>query len=99
MRVLIVGASGFIGQYFMRRLGDTLGHQVMGTFLSRAPQQDNNSWYRVELTDAERLEDVFRAARPDVVVHLAAIADVGTAERHRERATAVNVVATPAQRP
>ena len=94
----------------MRRLGDTfghqvmgtfrswapscLGHQVMGTFLSRAPQQDNNSWYRVELTDAERLEDVFRAARPDVVVHLAAIADVGTAERHRERATAVNVVAT-----
>ncbi len=94
MRVLIVGASGFIGQYLVRRLNETLGHEVVGTFLSRAPEDDGNSWHRVELTDAAGLEQVFRLAQPEVVVHLAAIADVRTAERDQDRATAVNVAAT-----
>ena len=94
MRVLIVGASGFIGQYLVRRLNETPGHEVVGTFLSRAPGDDGNSWHRVELTDAASLEQVFRLAQPDVVVHLAAIADLRTAERSPDRATAVNVVAT-----
>ena len=94
MRVLIIGASGFIGQYLVRRLSGTLGHEVSGTFLSRAPGDDVNSWHRVELTDAAGLEQVFRSSRPDVVLHLAAIADVGRAERDPEQATAVNVIAT-----
>ena len=94
MRVLIVGASGFIGQYLVRHLNETPGHEVVGTFLSRAPGDDGNSWHRVELTDAASLEQVFRLALPDVVVHLAAIADLRTAERDPDRATAVNVVAT-----
>ena len=94
MRVLIIGASGFIGRYLARRLSETLGHEVSGTFWSRAPEADGNSWHRVELTDAARLEQIFRLCRPDVVVHLAAIADVGAAERDPERATAVNVAAT-----
>ena len=94
MRVLIIGASGFIGQHLVRRLNETPGHEVVGTFWSRAPRDDGNSWRRVELTDPTGLEQVFQLARPDVVVHLAAIADIRTAERDPERATAVNVSAT-----
>ncbi len=94
MRVLIIGASGFIGQYLVRRLSGTLGHEIFGTFLSRAPEGGGNSWHRVELTDAGRLEQVFRLSRPEVVVHLAAIADVGACERDPQKATAVNVAAT-----
>ena len=94
MRVLIIGGSGFIGRYLARRLSGGLGHDVVGTFLSHAPPDDGNSWHRVELTDAAGLERVFRLARPDVVAHLAAMADVGTAEREPARATAVNVTAT-----
>ena len=96
MRVLIIGASGFIGQYVARRLRETLGRGVVGTYLSRAPGDDGNTWRRVELTDRAGLERVFRLAQPDVVVHLAAIADVGTAQSEPERATAVNVAATAA---
>ena len=42
------------------------------------------------------LEQVFRLSQPDVVAHLAAMADVGACEREPERATAVNVAATAA---
>ena len=96
MRILVIGASGFIGQYLVRRLGQTPGHEIIGTFLSRAPGNDGNSWHRLELTDAAGLEQLFRSSRPEVVVHLAAMADVGTAERNPERATAVNTTATAA---
>ena len=94
MRVLIIGASGFIGRHLMRRLSETRRHEVFATYRSRAPMDDGNSWRRVELTDAAGLEQVFQSARPDVVVHLAAIADLRTAERDPETATAVNVTAT-----
>ena len=94
MRVLIVGASGFIGRHLVRRLGRKPDRQIVGTYLSRPPGDDAHSWLQVELTDSAGIERVFRLARPDAVVHLAAIADVGTAERDPERATAVNVTAT-----
>ena len=96
MRILVIGASGFIGQYLVRRLGQTPGHALTGTFLSRPPGNDGNSWHRLELTDAGSLEQLFRLSRPDVVVHLAAMADVGTAERNPDMATAVNTTATAA---
>ncbi len=94
MQVLIVGASGFIGRHLARRLNETLGCSVVGTFWSRAPLDNLHPWYRVDLTDGAMLERVFQLAKPDVVVHLAAMADVSTAEREPERATAVNVGGT-----
>ena len=94
MRILIIGASGFIGQYVSRRLADTVAHTVCGTYLSWSPTDGAITWIRVELTDRTGLEEAFAAARPHVVLHLAAMADVGKAERERERATAVNVTGT-----
>ena len=94
MRVLIVGASGFIGQYLVRHLTAIPDYAIVGTFWSRSPQDGLIAWRQVELTDSAALEQVFRIAQPDVVVHLAAMADVGTAERNPQLATAVNVTAT-----
>jgi len=94
MRVLIIGASGFIGKYLVRRLNETTICEIVGTFFSGAPQDERCSWHQVELTDTSGLEQVFRLAKPDVVVHLAAVADVNTAERHPGRATVVNVGGT-----
>ena len=90
MRILIVGASGFIGYYLLRRLRHNVDIEVTSTYHNREPQGIDQSWYRTEITDHQRLEQVFSRARPDVVVLLAAIADVGTAERAPERATAVS---------
>ena len=94
MRVLVIGASGFIGRHLVRHLAGARRHTVAGTFWSRPPANDDNSWHRVELTDRLELERVFRMAQPEAVVHLAAVADVGAAERDRQRASAVNVDGT-----
>ena len=94
MHVLIIGASGFIGKYLEMCLLETPGYEVTGTYYSRVPKGSDYPCHRVELTDHERLDEIFRLAQPEVVVHLAAIADVGAAESDPARATAVNVSAT-----
>ena len=94
MRILIIGASGFIGHYLLRRLRQNSDYEVTSTYSSREPQDIIHSWYRLEITDHQRLDQVFSQARPDVVVLLAAIADVGTVERAPARATEVNVEGT-----
>lgn len=94
MRILIIGASGFIGRYVSSRLANPAGNTVFGTHNSRPPADDGASWHRVEITDPAGLDALFASARPEVVVHLAAMADVGTAERNPEAAAAVNATAT-----
>ena len=94
MRILVIGASGFIGRYVMRRLGASPDHAVSGTYGSGPPADDGNAWHQVELTDTTALERLFDETGPEAVIHLAAIADIGAAERDPERATAVNVSAT-----
>ena len=96
MRVLVIGASGFIGGYLMRRLCANPGFDATGTYRTRPPLPGVGSWIPLELADTRALEDLFHTANPEVVVHLAAIADVGTAEREPDRATAVNATATSA---
>ena len=110
IRLLITGASGFIGQYLLRCLSDLPGYQVSGIYrTSRPPDCPVESrkneeagpgmpqvchWYQAELTNNRRLDELFRLVQPDVVVHLAAISDLEAAERDKDLATAVNVGAT-----
>ena len=94
MRILVIGASGFIGRYVSRRLAGDAAHTVFSTYHSRPAADDGASWHRVEITDRAALDKLFASARPQVVVHLAAMADVGTAERNPGVAAAINAAAT-----
>jgi dTDP-4-dehydrorhamnose reductase len=93
MRVLVIGASGFIGRYLSRRLV-AAGNRVFSSHNFRPPVDDGASWHRVEITDPAATDALFSLTQPEAVVHLAAMADVGTAERNSHVATDVNATAT-----
>ncbi|MDX1997665.1 MAG: NAD(P)-dependent oxidoreductase [Thermoanaerobaculia bacterium] len=94
-RVLVTGASGFLGGALCRAL---VRAEAEVHALSRSPQSGGQAenerpritWHRGDLTDPPSLARAVADARPTVVFHLAAY---GTTygERDRERAVAVNV--------
>jgi len=58
-RVLIVGASGFIGQHLVRRLTESSDYQVSGTYNSIVPEIEGCGWIQVDLTDRQQMEEAF----------------------------------------
>ena len=78
MKLLITGASGFLGgraaRYFAKN------YEVV------APTHAD-----MDITDGAAVQAYFRAERPDFVFHCGAISDVGTCEKEPERSFAINV--------
>lgn len=77
-RMLVTGGSGFVGSKVAAFYGDR--YEVL------AP-----SHREMDITDAEAVEAYFQAHRPDVVIHCAAVADVGACQRDEEYSRRINV--------
>jgi len=77
MRILITGASGFIGRalsaYAVRQ-----GHEVVGTYLNNGELSARDlprtgvRWERLDMQDLPRIGELLEKVRPDAVFHLAA---------------------------
>jgi len=78
MRLLVIGAAGMLGQALLAA-ADGAGHEPVGWDLPE-----------VDITDAAALHDAVAALRPDAIVNCAGWTDVDGAERHEDRATAIN---------
>jgi GDP-4-dehydro-6-deoxy-D-mannose reductase len=83
VRVLVTGAEGFVGRALVPRL--------------RAAGAEVGAFDReLDVTDAERLRQAVRDARPDAIVHLAAVSSVTEAEEDAARAFRVNYLGSRA---
>lgn len=80
MRVLVTGADGFAGPYVAEALA-ARGHTVtaMARQAGRPRHPAIASWHFADLVDLPATRAVVADARPDAVVHLAAISFVGHA--------------------
>ena len=89
MRLLLTGASGLLGGYLRRELARTDAHLVAWGGPRSAP-----GTVSMNLADLDETTAAFRAARPDVVLHAAAVSSVAEAFRDPPRAWQINQLAT-----
>ncbi len=78
MKILLTGASGFVGSRFARTM--------QGRYELLAP-----SHARFDITSGESIRQYMEEHRPQVVLHLAAISNTGYCEEHPEESYRVNV--------
>lgn len=96
MRVLVTGSNGLLGTKLLELL--LTRPDVEPTAVSRAPRTNGFlgplPFWQVDLTGAPAVESCLGEARPDVVIHTAAMTDVDGCEREPQRAWNENVHAT-----
>jgi UDP-glucose 4-epimerase len=70
-RILITGASGFIGSHLCQRLLEEQD-EVHAIYRTQTPPEDSGArWWRADLSDESAVRALFRDIRPDVIFHLA----------------------------
>src|SRR5581483_2633868 len=99
MRTLITGATGFSGGHLAECLlaaGDDVHGLARRTEwpAELAHLSTHVPLHAADLLDAERVEAVLAAVRPDRIAHLAGYADAGASFRHADAAWAGNLTAT-----
>lgn len=77
-RVLVTGASGFVGSRFVRAMHDR--YELL-----------TPSHSEFDITSPQMLEQYVAEHRPQVILHLAAISNTGYCEQHPEESYATNV--------
>jgi GDP-4-dehydro-6-deoxy-D-mannose reductase len=82
VRILITGASGFVGRHLARECL-TRGDEVYGTDRpgEDLPRDPALHWHAVDLLDDESMRRALAASRPEGIVHLAGQANVALAHR------------------
>lgn len=92
MRFLITGASGQLGGYLLSELQGRADLSAWSG--SSSGDLFGVPLLPVALTNHQDIATAFAAARPDVVIHCAALARIADCHRDPERARLVNVAAT-----
>ena len=71
LKVLITGASGFLGSHLLQCLSD-LGAEVHATSrMPRAVVPGGPCWWHSSLTSMEDVREIFSKVKPDIVYHMA----------------------------
>lgn len=92
MKLLITGASGFLGWHLTRLAASTW--EVYGTWRSRAVSLPGITQVQVDLTDFATVKAFFQELQPDAVIHLAAQSRANICETELEASYALNVTAS-----
>lgn len=80
-KVLITGASGFVGGYLAEHLLSLGNYEIYGTYHSEknkeaSPVKDAIHFFQVDLQNKETTESLVKEVNPELIFHLAAQANV-----------------------
>jgi UDP-glucose 4-epimerase len=95
-RILVTGGAGFIGSHLVERLAEADRIDVIDDLSrgSRAWLPPGTLLHTIDIRNSDAVERVVRAARPDVVVHLAALHFIPEVDGAPQLAWEVNVAGT-----
>ena len=86
-RIILTGANGFVGGYMRSALRTAFPDaELIATSRGSAP-----GFVNLDVTDHASIAELLRATKPDVVIHLAAIALPAAARKHPGLAWRVNL--------
>lgn len=90
-KILVTGASGYIGAKIFQDLKNTEKYEVTGTYHKNKLFKE---LVKLDLTQEDKVKKFIKKEKPDYVVHVAAHASSGWCEKHPKEAKALNLDAT-----
>jgi dTDP-4-dehydrorhamnose reductase len=91
-KVLITGASGFLGWNFCKKYENVF--DITGTYFRNLPDDVNVNFVRINLLETPEISKLIESSKPDVIVHLAAISNAAFCEEHPALSHHINVYST-----
>lgn len=91
-RVLITGASGFLGWNLLQTVPDNI--HIIGQYGTRDIQTPVQETIQADLAIKASVDNMLEKAKPDAIIHAAAVADANLFETQREKSFLINWIAT-----
>ena len=92
MRIGVTGASGMLGAALISHLSKY--YKVFATSRNQGVEDKNINWDCFDLTDLELLNKWLDKAKPDIVIHCAAIVNIDLCEENSDLATQLHYKTT-----
>ena len=90
MKILITGATGFLGTKLYSMYKADKCYEVIGTYAHKA----GNSFIKMDVTDRGQTLEIIKDLHPDIVIHTVALSDPDFCEKHKDEAKKVNIEGT-----
>ena len=85
--VLVLGASGYLGQFVSQQLAKRNDFKVVTTHLSH-PLPNS---IKLDFTDANQVRDFVIATKPDVIINTVAISNIKQNDSNPDLASKINI--------
>jgi dTDP-4-dehydrorhamnose reductase len=92
-KLLITGASGFLG-WHLCQVAKTEKWEIYGTYATHFLEIPDVKILQVDLTDFQKLKEIFHQIKPDAVIHTAAQSQPNYCQLHPQSSYTINVTAS-----